>query len=226
MPRRDPFKNFSFLVEIDGVAAAAFTSVSGLAAEAEVIEYRESFGGPQSIKLPGRIALPQRDPPARSHDLARPVELVDRRSATAPFSAARSSSPSSMTPASRCCAGPCGRRGPRSGSSPSSTPRRPRSRSRRSSSPTRGSSSSPRRGKTACSVPVLWACQVKQSPSSPSRGPARQKPGVMPCSGGRPGACAPGSRRSSGAPASAAARPCSPARRASPGAPRSAPRRA
>ena len=57
MPRRDPFKNFSFLVEIDGVAAAAFTSVSGLAAEAEVIEYRE-LGGPQSIKLPGRIRYP------------------------------------------------------------------------------------------------------------------------------------------------------------------------
>lgn len=57
MPRRDPFKNFSFLVEIDGVAAAAFRSVSGLAAEAEVIEYRE-LGGPQSIKLPGRIRYP------------------------------------------------------------------------------------------------------------------------------------------------------------------------
>ncbi len=57
MPRRDPFKNFSFLVEIDGVAAAAFTSVSGLAAEAEVIEYRE-LGGSRSIKLPGRIRYP------------------------------------------------------------------------------------------------------------------------------------------------------------------------
>ena len=57
MPRRDPFKNFSFLVEIDGVAAAAFTSVSGLAAEVEVIEYRE-LGGPRSIKLPGRFRYP------------------------------------------------------------------------------------------------------------------------------------------------------------------------
>ncbi|MGH3011631.1 MAG: phage tail protein [Gaiellaceae bacterium] len=55
--RRDPFKNFSFLAEIDGVAAAAFSSVSGLAAEAEVIEYRE-LGGLQSIKLPGRIRYP------------------------------------------------------------------------------------------------------------------------------------------------------------------------
>jgi phage tail-like protein len=56
-PRRDPFKSFSFLVEIDGVAAAGFRSVSGLGAEAEVIEYRE-LGGPQSIKLPGRIRYP------------------------------------------------------------------------------------------------------------------------------------------------------------------------
>ena len=39
--RRDPFKNYSFLVEIDGIASSAFKSVSGLAAEAEVIEYRE-----------------------------------------------------------------------------------------------------------------------------------------------------------------------------------------
>jgi phage tail-like protein len=57
MPRRDPFKSFSFVVEIDGVAAATFRSVGGLAAEAEVIEYRE-LGGAHSIKLPGRIRYP------------------------------------------------------------------------------------------------------------------------------------------------------------------------
>ena len=55
--RRAPFKSFSFLVEIDGVTAAAFRMVSGLAAEAEVIEYRE-LGGPRSIKLPGRLRYP------------------------------------------------------------------------------------------------------------------------------------------------------------------------
>ena len=55
--RRDPFKSFSFLVEIDGVTAAAFRMVSGLAAEAEVIEFRE-LGGSHSIKLPGRIRYP------------------------------------------------------------------------------------------------------------------------------------------------------------------------
>ena len=57
MPRRDPFKNFSFLVEIDGIASAGFKSVSGLAAEVEVAEYRE--GADHSIrKLPARVRYP------------------------------------------------------------------------------------------------------------------------------------------------------------------------
>ena len=42
--RNDPFKNFNFLVEIDGIAPAAFKSVSGLSAEVEVIEYRTGAG--------------------------------------------------------------------------------------------------------------------------------------------------------------------------------------
>lgn len=57
--RRDPFKNYSFLVEIDGIASAAFTSVSGLAAGAEVIEYREGSDPlSSSRKLPGRVEYP------------------------------------------------------------------------------------------------------------------------------------------------------------------------
>lgn len=57
--RRDPFKSYSFLVEIDGVASAAFKSVSGLGAEAEVIEYREgSDPVSSSRKLPGRVKYP------------------------------------------------------------------------------------------------------------------------------------------------------------------------
>lgn len=57
--RRDPFKNYSFLVEIDGIASAAFKSVSGLAAEAEVIEYREGADPlSSSRKLPGRVNFP------------------------------------------------------------------------------------------------------------------------------------------------------------------------
>lgn len=57
--RHDPFKNFNFRVEIDGVASAAFRSVSGLAAEAEVIEFREGADGlSSSRKLPGRVRYP------------------------------------------------------------------------------------------------------------------------------------------------------------------------
>src|SRR5512134_735303 len=57
--RNDPYKNFSFLVEIDGVASAGFASVSGLAAEAEVIEYREGADRlTSSRKLPGRVRYP------------------------------------------------------------------------------------------------------------------------------------------------------------------------
>ena len=57
--RRDPYKSYSFLVEIDGIPSAAFKSVSGLAAEAEVIEYREGSDPlSSSRKLPGRVEYP------------------------------------------------------------------------------------------------------------------------------------------------------------------------
>ena len=50
--RDDPFKAFAFLVEIDGVARAAFSEVSGLESETAVIEYRT--GGENLVrKLPG-----------------------------------------------------------------------------------------------------------------------------------------------------------------------------
>jgi phage tail-like protein len=56
--RIDPYRNFRFVVDIDG-NRAGFTSVSGLAAEAEVIEYREGWDGLSSTrKLPGRIKYP------------------------------------------------------------------------------------------------------------------------------------------------------------------------
>jgi phage tail-like protein len=56
--RIDPYRNFRFVVDIDG-NRAGFTSVSGLAAEAEVIEYREGWDGLTSTrKLPGRVKYP------------------------------------------------------------------------------------------------------------------------------------------------------------------------
>jgi phage tail-like protein len=57
MPARiDPYKNFRFVVDIDGNRAGGFTRVSGLAAEAEMIEYRQGADGLTSTrKLPGRV---------------------------------------------------------------------------------------------------------------------------------------------------------------------------
>jgi phage tail-like protein len=51
--RDDPYKAFNFLVEIDGIARAAFSEVSGLESETAVIEYR--VGGELNTvrKLPG-----------------------------------------------------------------------------------------------------------------------------------------------------------------------------
>jgi phage tail-like protein len=51
--RHDPYKNFNFLVEIDGIARAAFSEVGGLEIETAVIEYRVG-GEPNTVrKLPG-----------------------------------------------------------------------------------------------------------------------------------------------------------------------------
>ena len=56
--RRDPFKNYSFLVEIDGDQSAAFKSVSGLAAQAEVFEFYEASNLSSPHKMPGRVHYP------------------------------------------------------------------------------------------------------------------------------------------------------------------------
>jgi phage tail-like protein len=58
MPRVDPYKNFRFLVEIEGITQAGFSECSGFGSEVEVIEYREG-GEPTSVrKLPGRVRYP------------------------------------------------------------------------------------------------------------------------------------------------------------------------
>ena len=45
--RHDPYKNFPFRVEIDGVATSGFREVSGLSAEAQVIEYARARTRPR-----------------------------------------------------------------------------------------------------------------------------------------------------------------------------------
>lgn len=50
----DPYGKFNFLLEIDGVVQAAFSEVSGLSSETEIIEYREGSDKLSSVrKLPG-----------------------------------------------------------------------------------------------------------------------------------------------------------------------------
>lgn len=56
--RYDPYKAFNFLVEIDGVARAAFTQVSGLTSETDVVEYRTGADPGSTRKLPGRTRYP------------------------------------------------------------------------------------------------------------------------------------------------------------------------
>jgi phage tail-like protein len=58
MPRKDPYKSFRFLVEVDGIVQAGFSEVSGFGSNVEVIEYREG-GDPSTVrKLPGKVSYP------------------------------------------------------------------------------------------------------------------------------------------------------------------------
>jgi phage tail-like protein len=50
--RKDPYKNFRFRVEINGVTSAGFSEVTGLSTEVDCIEYREG-GDLSARKLPG-----------------------------------------------------------------------------------------------------------------------------------------------------------------------------
>jgi phage tail-like protein len=52
--RNDPFTNFNFLVEIDGITQAGFQECSGLDSTTEPIEYREGGVNNTVRKLPGR----------------------------------------------------------------------------------------------------------------------------------------------------------------------------
>lgn len=51
--RVDPWGNFNFLVEIDGIARAAFHEVSGFDSTIDVIEHREGGENTTLRKLPG-----------------------------------------------------------------------------------------------------------------------------------------------------------------------------
>lgn len=56
--RVDPFKNFRFLVEIQGVVQGGFLECSGFGSTVEVVEYREGGDFPTVRKLPGKLTFP------------------------------------------------------------------------------------------------------------------------------------------------------------------------
>jgi phage tail-like protein len=55
MARVDPYTNFDFLVEIDGVTKAGFSECFGLDVTVDVIEYREGGEVGTVRKLPGLV---------------------------------------------------------------------------------------------------------------------------------------------------------------------------
>jgi len=54
----DPYKNFKFLVEVDGIVQAGFAECSGFGSTVEVIEYREGGDISTVVKLPGKVSYP------------------------------------------------------------------------------------------------------------------------------------------------------------------------
>ena len=55
MALKDPYANFNFLVEIDGIVRAAFHEVSGLDSTIDVIEHREGGDNITIRKYPGQV---------------------------------------------------------------------------------------------------------------------------------------------------------------------------
>ncbi len=53
--RKEPFRLYHFLVEIDGITRAGFRECSGLDSTQDAIEYREGNEGLSSRKLPGMV---------------------------------------------------------------------------------------------------------------------------------------------------------------------------
>lgn len=55
MERIDPFKNFRFRVEIDGITTAAFSEATVPDSTSDVIDYREGTDAPSFRKLSGAV---------------------------------------------------------------------------------------------------------------------------------------------------------------------------
>jgi phage tail-like protein len=55
--RKDPFRNFSFILEIEGINQAGFSDVSGFGSATAPVEYQEG-GFNTARKLPGQTSYP------------------------------------------------------------------------------------------------------------------------------------------------------------------------
>lgn len=56
--RTDPYRNFNFIVEIDGIKQAGFSDCSGFGASTDPIEYREGGENTTVRKMPGVTKYP------------------------------------------------------------------------------------------------------------------------------------------------------------------------
>lgn len=56
--RKDPYRNFNFVVEIDGIKQAGFSDCSGFGASTDPIEYREGGENTTVRKMPGVTKFP------------------------------------------------------------------------------------------------------------------------------------------------------------------------
>ena len=77
--RVDPYKDFRFLVEIDGIVQAGFSECSGFGSDVEVVEYREGGDSATVRKLPGQDELPRHHAQVGPDRFARAVRLAPRR---------------------------------------------------------------------------------------------------------------------------------------------------
>jgi phage tail-like protein len=51
--RKDPYRGYHFVIEIDGATRAGFTECSGLVADGDAVDYREGSDEPAGRKLGG-----------------------------------------------------------------------------------------------------------------------------------------------------------------------------
>lgn len=58
MARVDPYRDFRFLVEMDGIVQAGFSDCTGFGSAVEVVEYREGGDAATVRKLPGKVSYP------------------------------------------------------------------------------------------------------------------------------------------------------------------------